>query len=99
MRPRLKKMIFIAPLAMLGMLLLITLGGEIVLQLWNWLLPSLFGWRQITFLQYTPSHARAHARALREHDARGAGTIPAGHARTLGLRPTHRREQGAMNLC
>jgi len=49
MRPRLKKMIFTAPLAMLGMLLLITLGGEIVLQLWNWLLPSLFGWRQITF--------------------------------------------------
>ena len=51
MRPRLKKMIFIAPLAILGILLFITIGGEIVLQLWNWLLPTLFGWRQITFWQ------------------------------------------------
>jgi hypothetical protein len=45
------KMIFIAPLAILGMLLFIFIGGEIVLQLWNWLLPPLFGWRQITFWQ------------------------------------------------
>jgi len=50
MRPR-WKMIFIAPLAMLGMLLFIVIGGEIVLQLWNWLLPQLFGWRPITFWQ------------------------------------------------
>ena len=27
------------------------IGGEVVLQLWNWLLPPLFGWRQITFWQ------------------------------------------------
>ena len=51
MRPRLKRVIFIAPLAMLGMLLFIVIGGEIVLQLWNWLLPQLFGWRPITFWQ------------------------------------------------
>jgi hypothetical protein len=51
MRPRLKRLIFIAPLAILGMLLFIAIGGEIVLQLWNWLLPPLFGWRQITFWQ------------------------------------------------
>jgi hypothetical protein len=51
MRPRWKKVIFIAPLAMLGMLLFIVIGGEIVLQLWNWLLPQLFGWRPITFWQ------------------------------------------------
>jgi hypothetical protein len=51
MTPRWKKMIFIAPLAILGMLLFIVIGGEIVLQLWNWLLPQLFGWRQITFWQ------------------------------------------------
>jgi len=25
--------------------------GEAVLQLWNWLLPSIFGWRQITYWQ------------------------------------------------
>ena len=51
MRRRLKRLIFIAPLAILGMLLLIAIGGEIVLYLWNWLLPPLFGWRQITFWQ------------------------------------------------
>ena len=51
MRPRLKRLIFIAPFAILGMLLFIAIGGEIVLHLWNWLLPSLFGWPQITFWQ------------------------------------------------
>ena len=51
MRPRLKKVILIAPLAFLGMLLFIAIGGELVLLLWNWLLPPLFGWREITFWQ------------------------------------------------
>jgi len=51
MRPRLKRLIFIAPLAILGMLLFVAIGGEIVLHLWNWLLPPIFGWRQITFWQ------------------------------------------------
>src|SRR5207302_9092838 len=51
MRPRVKRLLFIAPLAILGILLFIGIGGEIVLHLWNWLLPPLFGWRQITFWQ------------------------------------------------
>ena len=46
-----KKWIFLAPLAILAMILFVFLGGEIVLRLWNWLLPPLFGWRQITFWQ------------------------------------------------
>jgi hypothetical protein len=46
-----RRLIWIAPLAILGILLFIALGGEIVRQLWNWLLPPLFGWRQITFWQ------------------------------------------------
>ena len=46
-----KKWIFLAPLAILGVLLFIALGGEVVRQLWNWLLPPLFGLRQITFWQ------------------------------------------------
>ncbi|MGB9071800.1 MAG: hypothetical protein WCC22_03955 [Terriglobales bacterium] len=46
-----KRLIFIAPLAILGMLLFIAIGGELVRLLWNWLLPPLFGWRQITFWQ------------------------------------------------
>jgi uncharacterized membrane protein len=51
MRPRWLRIVFIAPLAILAMLLFIFIGGEIVLHLWNWLLPPLFGWRLITFWQ------------------------------------------------
>jgi hypothetical protein len=46
-----RKWIFIVPLAILAMLLFTVIGGEIVLHLWNWLVPALFGWRQITFWQ------------------------------------------------
>ena len=46
-----RRLIFIAPLAILAILLFIFVGGEVVLHLWNWLLPPLFGWRQITFWQ------------------------------------------------
>jgi len=45
------KWIFIVPAAILGMLVFAAIGGEVVLQLWNWLLPPLFGWPQITFWQ------------------------------------------------
>jgi hypothetical protein len=51
MRPGLKRMIFIAPLAILAILLFFGIGGEVVMHLWNWLLPPLFGWRVITFWQ------------------------------------------------
>jgi len=46
-----KRWIWIAPLAILAMAVFIVIGGEIVMHLWNWLLPALFGWRQITFWQ------------------------------------------------
>src|SRR5579863_7766917 len=46
-----KKWIFLAPLAVLALFAFIALGGEVVLLLWNWLLPPLFGWHQITFWQ------------------------------------------------
>ena len=51
MRSRRRRLLFIAPLAVLGLALFTFLGGEIVMLLWNWLLPPLFGWRQITFWQ------------------------------------------------
>jgi len=46
-----RRWMFLAPLAILGFLLFIAIGGEVVRQLWNWLLPPLFGWPQITFWQ------------------------------------------------
>jgi hypothetical protein len=46
-----KKWFFLAPLAGLGVALVIFIGGEVVMHLWNWNLPPLFGWREITFWQ------------------------------------------------
>ena len=46
-----KKWVFLAPLALLAMALFIWLGGVLVMHLWNWLLPPLFGWPQVTFWQ------------------------------------------------
>ena len=46
-----RKWIFLAPLAILAIPVIAFIGGEIVKQLWNWLLPPLFGWPQVTFGQ------------------------------------------------
>ncbi len=46
-----RRMIWMAPAAILGMVIFIVIGGEVVLHLWNWLLPALFGWREISFWQ------------------------------------------------
>jgi len=46
-----RRWLFLVPLAILAMLLFIAVGGEVVRQLWNWLLPPLFGWSRITFGQ------------------------------------------------
>ena len=48
MRKKWKWIIFLGPLAIA---IFIAIGGEVVMHLWNWLLPALFGWRQITFWQ------------------------------------------------
>jgi hypothetical protein len=46
-----QKWIFVLPAAILGLALFIFVGGEVVQLLWNWLLPPLFGWREVTFWQ------------------------------------------------
>jgi hypothetical protein len=45
------KWLFLAPAFVLGIALFAFIGGEVVRLLWNWLLPPLFGWREITFWQ------------------------------------------------
>ena len=40
-----------APLAVVGFAAFIALGGFVVQQLWNWLMPAMFGLRVITFWQ------------------------------------------------
>ena len=48
---RLTRIIVIAPLAILGILIFTAIGGGVVMLLWNWLAPALFGIRLITFWQ------------------------------------------------
>ena len=49
------KWYYIVPLAIVAapvaIALLILIGGGIVMLLWNWLLPPLFGWPELTLLQ------------------------------------------------
>jgi len=45
------KLMWIAPLAIIGMALFAALGGYVVMRLWNWLTPAIFGWHVITFWQ------------------------------------------------
>lgn len=44
-----KRWYWIAPLAIVGMVVFAFIGGEVVKLLWNWLLPPLFGWRTLGF--------------------------------------------------
>ena len=46
-----KNLIWMIPLGIVGMAVFIWIGGEVVMRLWNWLLPALFGWRTVTFWQ------------------------------------------------
>lgn len=46
-----KRLLFIVPAAIVGMVVFIALGGAVVRWLWNWLTPPLFGWHLITFWQ------------------------------------------------
>src|SRR5215468_8230616 len=46
-----RRWFWIVPAAIIAIPLFIFIGGEVVMRLWNWLLPPLFGWRQITFWQ------------------------------------------------
>ncbi len=42
---------WIIPAAIVGLPLFIFIGGEVVMHLWNWLLPPLFGWKALGFWQ------------------------------------------------
>jgi hypothetical protein len=48
---RKKRLMWIAPAAILGIVIFSWIGGEVVMLLWNWLAPALFGLGQITFWQ------------------------------------------------
>ena len=51
MKSRVKKFIWVAPVAIMGIALFVFLGGVIVMLLWNAILPPLFGWPPVGFWQ------------------------------------------------
>jgi uncharacterized membrane protein len=51
MKRKVKRLMWIAPAAILGMVLFSFIGGDVVKLLWNWLMPALFGWQELTFWQ------------------------------------------------
>ena len=51
MRTMRRRLFWIAPMAMLALIAFTALGAVLVMLLWNWLTPSLFGWHNITFWQ------------------------------------------------
>ena len=46
-----KRWIWFLPLGILAFVVFVTVGGFVVQLLWNWLLPPLFGLREVTFWQ------------------------------------------------
>ena len=48
---RKKMLLLIAPVGLVAFALFIAFGGWVVMSLWNWLTPALFGFRTITFWQ------------------------------------------------
>src|SRR4030095_17255884 len=51
MMSRGRRLLFIAPLAIVGMVVFAAIGGWLVMMFWNWLLPPLFAWPRIAFWQ------------------------------------------------
>lgn len=48
---RKRHLVWIAPLAVIAFAGFISLGGWVVMRLWNWLTPGLFGWHTLTWVQ------------------------------------------------
>jgi len=51
MRRRWMRFVLFAPLAIAGFAVFVFLGGMAVMWLWNWLMPPIVGWHEITFWQ------------------------------------------------
>jgi hypothetical protein len=45
------RILAIVPLVIIGFTIFIAIGGTLVMLLWNWLLPTMFGWPAISFWQ------------------------------------------------
>ena len=46
-----RKWIWMVPIGIVAIIVITFVGGTVVQLLWNWLLPPLFGWKELTFWQ------------------------------------------------
>ena len=46
-----RKWIWMIPIGIAAIIVITFVGGTVVQLLWNWLLPPLFGWKELTFWQ------------------------------------------------
>ena len=46
-----KKWLWYVPVGIIACIAFAALGGYVVMQLWNWLVPTIFGWHLLTFWQ------------------------------------------------
>ena len=46
-----RKLLWMVPAGIAGLVLFVFIGGTAVQLLWNWLMPAVFGWRELTFWQ------------------------------------------------
>ena len=78
-----------------GLLLFIAIGGEIVRQLWNWLLPPLFGWPPDHLLAgaWTAGAVPDPLRRIRAATVLRSLQFPPSHGRALGAHDPEERER------
>jgi len=46
-----RKLVMMIPIGIVAIIIFTFVGGTSVQLLWNWLMPPLFGWRELTFWQ------------------------------------------------
>jgi hypothetical protein len=80
------------PAAVVGMALFMAIGGELVRLLWNWLAPSLFGWRQVTFWQAVGLLALCRILFGRSGFGRGGRPWRRGHGGWSRMSPEEREK-------
>lgn len=99
MRSNRKRLLFIAPLAVLGMLLFVAVGGALVMLLWNHLLPQLFGWPKLTYWQalglLTLCRILFGGSGLRRHGRSGGWGRTGGRGERMTPEERERFRQGA----
>jgi len=86
-----RKWLLWAPLLTLGFIGFIAIGGAVVQQLWNWLLPTLFDVRRITFWQALGILALSR---ILFGGFGGRGGYAGGHKRRHRMTPEERQRFG-----